>query len=62
MHAILPSTPVYQWEEKVADTVPLQPPGDLSILNRTFIEKAVLGMLKHPSAGRFSLLPIDPSL
>lgn len=52
----------YQWERKVADTVPSQPPGNPTILDVTSIERAILDMLKHPNSGILLLLPIGHHL
>lgn len=40
----------------MVDTVPSQMPGNLSILNLTTIERAILGMLNQLNSGRYLLL------
>lgn len=42
----------------MAETVLLQSPRDLSILNLTFIEKAIVGILKNSTSGSFLPLSI----
>lgn len=52
----------YRWEKKVADAILSQSPGDLSMLDLTSKERAILGILKYPYFGRFLLIPMAPGL